>query len=99
EEIELSGGTRLILHPRLLGCVNRGIPPCPRRPALRGIGEHCVPVPVDRVARVQPRPQLPRFGPPSGSLRAAYGFPLSQIEGLSRVNGCLIVPPGGLKAG
>ena len=30
EEVELSGGARLVLHARLLGCVDPGIATCPR---------------------------------------------------------------------
>src|SRR5258707_13105057 len=63
EKVELSGGACPVLPPRLLGCVNRGIAPSPRRAALRDGGEHRVPVLFDRIAGGAPRLQLPRLGP------------------------------------
>src|SRR6266851_845811 len=71
EEVELSGGARLVLHARLLGCVDRGIAPRPSRQALRDIRSHRLPVPVNRIVRVEPSPLLTRPGRLGGGAVAA----------------------------
>lgn len=71
QEVELRRRPCPILHLRLLGGMHRGVASRARRAALSDLGEHCAPVSVNGIARIQPHLFLPRSGRGGGSIGAA----------------------------
>src|SRR5262249_3231334 len=98
KEVELGGASCRVLHPRLLGGMNRCVPASPGRPALGDPGEDDLPVPMDRVSRDQPRLVLRRLGGGCGGAGALDVPDGGEIEGPAEGQSGLPPPVGWLEA-